>query len=208
MNYNIIVNNSPTSIDSSGDSFNAQYNWWGSNNPDFASLIKGRVNYNPWSYMSFIANPNSIITSGTANLTTSFNNAFDGTTITPLNPVDGHLPDGTLVNFSTDLGSLPSGNKETINGIATNILMAGSTSGIAHITAKINSQTINNIVTILPIIDKTAPKVTYTYPKKFKTKQSRTATLYIKFSEKIKACTYWSKIYVKDLKTGEKSINH
>jgi len=54
------------------------------------------------------------------------------------------------------------------------------------------------------VIDKTAPKVTYTYPKNLRTGQSRTATLYLKFSENLKASTYWSKIYVKDLKTGKK----
>ncbi|PKL66731.1 MAG: hypothetical protein CVV28_10055 [Methanobacteriales archaeon HGW-Methanobacteriales-1] len=54
------------------------------------------------------------------------------------------------------------------------------------------------------VIDKTAPKVTYTYPKNLRTGQSRTATLYLKFSEKIKTSTYWSKIYVKNLKTGKK----
>ena len=53
-------------------------------------------------------------------------------------------------------------------------------------------------------IDKTAPKVTYTYPRHLRTGQSRTATLYLKFSEKIKASIYWSKIYVKNLKTGKK----
>ena len=54
------------------------------------------------------------------------------------------------------------------------------------------------------VIDKTAPKVTYTYPKNLSTGQSRTATLYLKFSENLKTSTYWSKIYVKDLKTGKK----
>jgi hypothetical protein len=56
------------------------------------------------------------------------------------------------------------------------------------------------------VIDKTAPKVTYTYPKNLSTGQSRTATLYLKFSENLKASTYWSKIYVKDLKTGKKVV--
>jgi hypothetical protein len=54
------------------------------------------------------------------------------------------------------------------------------------------------------VIDKTAPKVTYTYPKNLSTGQSRTATLYLKFSETLKVSTYWSKIFVKDLKTGKK----
>jgi len=54
------------------------------------------------------------------------------------------------------------------------------------------------------VIDKTPPKVISTYPKNLSTNQSRTATLYLKFSEKIKTSVYWSKIYVKDLKTSKK----
>ena len=54
------------------------------------------------------------------------------------------------------------------------------------------------------VIDKTPPKVVSTYPKNLSTNQSRTATLYLKFSEKIKTSAYWSKIYVKDLKTRKK----
>ena len=54
------------------------------------------------------------------------------------------------------------------------------------------------VYTNIYTIDKTAPKVTSTYPKNGATGISRTATLSIKFSEKIKASTYWSKIVVKN----------
>lgn len=60
------------------------------------------------------------------------------------------------------------------------------------------------VYTAIYTIDKIAPKITYTYPKNYATRKSRTATLYFKFSENIKASTYWSKIYVKNLKTGKK----
>ena len=52
-------------------------------------------------------------------------------------------------------------------------------------------------------IDKTAPKVTSTYPKSGATGVSRTAAISIKFSENIKASVNWSKIYIKNLKTGK-----
>ncbi|MGB9980669.1 Ig-like domain-containing protein, partial [Methanobacterium sp.] len=45
-------------------------------------------------------------------------------------------------------------------------------------------------------------KVISTYPKNYATGCSRTATIYLKFSGNIKASTYWSKIYVKNLSTG------
>ncbi len=51
---------------------------------------------------------------------------------------------------------------------------------------------------------KTAPKISSFYPKSSATGISRTNTLYVKFSENIKAGANWSKIYVKNLKTGKK----
>ena len=52
-------------------------------------------------------------------------------------------------------------------------------------------------------IDKTAPKVISTYPKNGAAGVSRTATISIKFSENIKASINWSKIYIKNLRTGK-----
>ena len=376
-NFNRIVGNYPTAIHNLGLFIDAQYNWWGSNNPDFTTLIVGNVDYNPWLYMTLQANPTTIAQGETSTLTANFNNAFDGTTVTPLNPADGHIPDKTPVTFNTDLGSVGSKtiNKETIDGEASATLTADETPGIAHVNAVTDTQTVNtnvnsklstntttenknnyagqnviltanvkdyeennvnegqvrftvndivgiaNVVDgqavlnwLIPsnwavgnkmilaeflgtdnystsdgtatltvvlkpaawanvkgglfnvnknvylykniqngtiyytrngstptnastkytgyltisstttlkfiaidldgnkspvyteryVIDKTAPKVTYTYPRHLSTGQSRTATLYLKFSENLKASTYWSKIFVKDLKTGKK----
>ncbi|HEX3014697.1 MAG TPA: Ig-like domain-containing protein, partial [Methanobacterium sp.] len=47
-------------------------------------------------------------------------------------------------------------------------------------------------------IDKIPPKVISTYPKRYATGVSRTRTIYLKFSEKIKKGSYWSKIMVKN----------
>jgi peptidoglycan/xylan/chitin deacetylase (PgdA/CDA1 family) len=52
-------------------------------------------------------------------------------------------------------------------------------------------------------IDKIAPKVSKTSPTNRKTSVSRTSYIYIKFSENFKKSTYWSKIRVKNLKTGK-----
>ncbi|MDZ4172054.1 MAG: hypothetical protein U1C19_07785 [Methanobacteriaceae archaeon] len=151
-NFNRIVNNSPTAIHNGDGSFDAEYNWWGSNNPDFTTLIVGNVDYNPWLYMTLQSNPNTIVQGKTSTLTASFNNAFDGTTVTPLNPVDGHIPEKTPVTFNTDLGSVGSKtiNKETKDGVATATLTADETAGIAHVNAVTDSQTVNANVTINP----------------------------------------------------------
>ncbi len=54
------------------------------------------------------------------------------------------------------------------------------------------------------VIDKTAPKISSIYPKSRATGVSRTNTIKIRFSESIKASVNWSKVYVKNLKTGRK----
>src|SRR5664280_788446 len=52
-------------------------------------------------------------------------------------------------------------------------------------------------------IDKVAPKVSKTSPTNRKTGLSRTSYIYIKFSENFKKSTNWSKIRIKNLKTGK-----
>ena len=53
-------------------------------------------------------------------------------------------------------------------------------------------------------IDKTAPKVVTTTPKNMAKNVSKTSTIYVKFSESIKSSFNWSKVYLKNLKTGKK----
>ncbi|MDP1552042.1 MAG: hypothetical protein Q8M06_03395 [Methanobacteriaceae archaeon] len=151
-NFNRILGNYPTAIHNLGLFVDAQYNWWGSNNPDFTTLISGVVDYSPWLYMTLQANPTNIVQGDASTLTASFNNAFDGTTVTPLNPDNGHIPDKTPVTFSTDLGSIGSKtiNKETTDGIATATLTADETPGTAHVNAVTDAQTVNNEVIINP----------------------------------------------------------
>jgi uncharacterized repeat protein (TIGR01451 family) len=151
-NFNRIVNNSPTAIQNDLGSVDAKYNWWGSNNPDFTTLIVGNVDYNPWLYMTLQTNPTNIEQGETSTLTANFNNAYDGTTITTLNPDNGHIPDKTPVTFNTDLGSVGSKtiNKETTDGIATATLTADETAGIAHVNAVTDSQTVYTNLTINP----------------------------------------------------------
>ena len=53
------------------------------------------------------------------------------------------------------------------------------------------------------IIDKTAPGITSTNPKSGATGYSRTASITIKFSENIKSSINWSKVYIKNMRTGK-----
>ena len=134
------------------DPVNARYNWWGFNQPDFDSLISGNVDYTPWLYMTISANPTTIKNGETSLITVSFNNLFDGTTRTDLDPAVGHIPDGSPVNFQTDLGTIgcKSIDKTTTGGIATAVLTATELAGTAHVNATTDKQTLFVNVTITP----------------------------------------------------------
>ena len=100
--------------------------------------------------------------------------------------------------FTTNLGTI-SAKAYTINGIAQSTLKS-TLGGTANVSAIVNSQQVSKSV---KIIDKVPPKVSSTNPKNNAVGFSRTTTISIKFNENIKASTYWSKIYVKNLKTGK-----
>ena len=135
-----------------GGILDASYNWWGSNNPDFSTLIVGNSTYIPWLYLTFTTAPNKIPEGSTSTLTASFNQVSDGKTVKSINPSMGHIPDGTPVTFTTDLGNVGGKSvvKYTINGIATAILNANEGPGIANLTATADNETLNNTVTITP----------------------------------------------------------
>jgi autotransporter family porin len=147
--------------DHSTEVMDARYNWWGSNSdpsPQIYSDIEGGVLYSPWLYLTFVANPTTILAGSTSTLTASFNNLFTGsgtpTTFTPTGQWD-HIPDGTPVTFTTTLGQVGSSvvDKFTVNGIATAILTANEGAGIAYLTAYLDALYLNPLtaaVTITP----------------------------------------------------------
>ena len=100
--------------------------------------------------------------------------------------------------FTTNLGTI-SAKAYTINGIAQSTLKS-TLGGTANVSAIVNSQQVSKSV---KIIDKVPPKVSSTNPKNNVVGFSRTITISVKFNENIKASTYWSKIYVKNLSTGK-----
>lgn len=122
----------------------AQYNWWGSNNPNFANLVSGNIDYTPWIYMKLNPTQVKVNKGDQVPLIASFNYLYDGNTVTPLNPALGHIPDGTPVLFTTNLGEVGSKSitKYTSGGVATAILRA-TESGTALVTAATDSQVIS-----------------------------------------------------------------
>ncbi|MGB9201095.1 hypothetical protein [Methanobacterium sp.] len=131
---------------------NATNNWWGTNNPDFNSLIStmygGSVDTSNWLYMNITSELN-MYNGGHNNVTVNFNNAYNGTTITNLNPANGHIPDGTVVKFSSGLGSFYPTIAPTVNGIVTSLFTANQT-GTGNLTATTDNQTVTQILKVNP----------------------------------------------------------
>lgn len=148
-NFNRIVANTPNAIQSDSGTVNAEYNWWGYNNPNFSALITGDVDYSSWLVMTYSANPTVISQGGLSTLTADFR--YDSNGIFH-DPAAGHLPDETPVTFNTNLGNV--GSKSivtgTINGIATAILRGNEAAGEAFTSASLDNQTLTATVTITP----------------------------------------------------------
>lgn len=134
----------------STSTIDAQNNWWGQNSGPQSGQIFGTATYSPWLYMTFAADNDLILLKGTSTLTANFNNIYDGSTVTPINPASGHIPDGSAVTFTTDLGSVGSLStvKNTVNGIAAATLTPSGETGTAHLTATLDNQTLSTDVGI------------------------------------------------------------
>jgi autotransporter family porin len=182
-----------SAIYNSGGTVDANNNWWGSNASP-AGRIYG-ANVTSWLVLTITASSTLIKNGGISTITADLLHDNKGNYH---NPTLGHVPNGIIVKFTTKLGTI--GNQSsTVNGIAKSNLKGGSISGTTTVSALIDNQTMQKSV----VIDNIPPKVISTYPKNKATGCSRTANIYLKFSESIKSSVNWSKIVVKD-KYGHK----
>ena len=153
IHYSRIIGDGNMSVVENDGTADVAYNWWGSNNPKFSSIISGTKEaiYKPWIYMTFQTVPEVFNAGSTSKLTANFNQVFDGANLTVINPQNGHVPDGTPVLFTANTGYLegPSIIKYTVNGIATATLYSEEP-GIVNLTATTDNQTLNSTVKILP----------------------------------------------------------
>lgn len=155
INFNRFMGNTPFAIyqvldsEKSSGIVDAKYNWWGSNNPDFQKLVSGNIDYTPWLYMKFNSNSIKVKKGDNVPLIASFNYLYDGKTVTDLDTTLGHIPDGTPVLFTTNLGEVGSKSvtKYTSNGIATATLRA-TESGNALVGAATDSQALSTTIVI------------------------------------------------------------
>ena len=160
VSFNRLVNNTASNgaaiysafIQVPGSNFvNATLNWWGTNNPDFVRLVgteSSIVDVSTWLYMTITAD-SPIYSSATSNVTVSFNNAYNGTILTPIDPVNGHIPDGTPVNFQSDRGTLNPANLLTANGVV-NTTFTPTATGSTSVNATTDNQTVSFNLSVNP----------------------------------------------------------
>lgn len=169
----------------------AELNWWGTNTPDLHGFT-----VNKWFILKVNTNSSSVPINTNSKITTDLRYDNYGTLHT-----EAYLPNGIPITFTTNLGTI-SAKAYTTNGIAQATLKS-ALGGTANVSAIVDSQQVSKLV---KIIDKVPPKVSSTNPKNNAAGFSRTATISIKFNENIKTSTYWSKIYIKNMKTGKTAV--
>jgi len=156
----------------------AEDNWWGNaTGPTHASnpvgsgdAVSNNVDFDPWytdaakttlsTQITVAANPNNITVNGAASVVTATVSNVNG------NPV----PNGTVVAFQTDLGTLGSqtASATTTGGDANVNLNPGNTAGIATVRATADGK---SAVTSVFVNDPGAPQVTSS-----KTEQTQTGS--------------------------------
>lgn len=116
----------------------ATNNWWGSNsNPkNNPANIGGDVDHvlaDPWLILTISSNPSTIPYGSTVPVFAAITQNSNGEDTSSM----GHIPDGTPVTITTDIGNVGSKSvtKYTVSGIAIAILRADDGFGIAHLYA-------------------------------------------------------------------------
>ena len=109
LNYCALVNNiAPTGseIYIYGSNSNLNYNWWGSNNPNWANLINGSYMLSVYAVLNVTAEPSEIFSSEKSNITTKFiwnSTNTDATNLLPKRNVK-LSSNGTLTETEGDVG--------------------------------------------------------------------------------------------------------
>ena len=136
----------------------AEDNWWGTNLPNISGndiVNNGEtINYNPWIVLSI--NATSPINQGdSSTIKVDLKHDSNGDYI-----LEGSVPDGLLVTFETNLGTIDS-PAYIIAGSAQSKLSNGVNPGVATVSATVDNQIVTTSViikdTISPTVDITSP---------------------------------------------------
>jgi hypothetical protein len=140
-------------------------NWWGCNegptgdgsnacSTAVQTALGGQIDADPWLVLSASADPERIAPDGaTSDVVASLAGNSDGAPAAP-------PPDGPTVGFTTDLGSLAPSSDALASGEANTVLTSGAVTGIASVTASLDSaQAIAAVEIVGPPVNTSAPVV-------------------------------------------------
>ena len=143
INFNRIMG-SGTLIEDASGTVDATNNWWGSNNSPSGEVSPG-VNVNTWLVLNTNASPNRVTPGGISNITADLTHDQNGIYY---NPINGHVPDGIPVTFSSTLRTLNPTSTIIINGIGTSVYTAGIITGTDTVKSLVDSQLVNTQINI------------------------------------------------------------
>ncbi|AEG18344.1 beta strand repeat-containing protein [Methanobacterium paludis] len=146
ISFSGIINNGSNEIYNDHGMVDARYNWWGSNdNP--SNHVSNDVNVSPWLVLTVTNDNSSILIGGKSIVTADLQHDSKGGYH---DPVNGHVPDGTVVTFNllnTRLGSLNTISTTLTNGTAITMFTAAN-SGNENVTATIDNQLESTLIII------------------------------------------------------------
>ena len=148
VNFNRIIGNTASSgnaISNNYGTVDARYNWWGSNTNPSANISGSDVTYDPWIVLTVTANLTTINFGGKSNITADLLHDSNGVYH---DPVNGHVPDGLTVNFSSDTKGTINPIISTITNGSTNTTFTGLQPGVSVVSAMVDDQTVPTNVNI------------------------------------------------------------
>ena len=153
--FNRIIGNtdSKNEIFSTDDSVNANLNWWGSNSNQ-SNYVNSNVNVTSWLVLAINAAPTNIPNYSNATINVDLMHDNHG------NLESNSIPDGLIVNYTSNLGSMDI-SSIIIDGNTQSNLYSGTKAGLAIVSAIVDNQLLNiDIIigdTIKPTVDITSP---------------------------------------------------
>lgn len=140
--YNRILDNTGNSIvAANGGTVHLEKNWWGSNAPNFSSMITAgpgvNAYYSPWVVLKIFKSADLVAPGGTATVTADLNHDNTGALL------DGYLPN-LPVTFTGTVNPL---SGSTQNGALSTTFTAGSV-GSSTITATVDGQQVSTSITV------------------------------------------------------------
>lgn len=145
--FNRIIGNNNYDIYNAGSSsLDMSYNWWGTNFVGSNPITAGRVHggtVNSWIVLRVGASSTVIAKKGSTFVTANLLYDNHGSYHSPTAAV---VPYAGLANFKTSLGSIS--DVKFSNGVARSTLKAGTVSGVANFSTRVDGQTVNRTVKI------------------------------------------------------------